>query len=152
MKKVVFLVFLLSFITTFCIAQSADKLEKIINEKKLTVGQACYLAACANSSVSDDASYKEAFQIFSSMKMFKKVKPNDPIRIDHFSNLVMQSTGTKGSLWYSIGKSPHYAIRSLKKMGIIPYRAVPSNPLSGQEALAIFSQLISQKNDIAEAE
>lgn len=144
-KKIVLFLLLLTAITGVCFAQSAEKVEEIINAGVVTKGQACYLVGTAVGSVEDSVSYSDAFSKYAHLKMFKDASFDEPITLAEFSNLVLQNSKANKSLWYMLSKSPYYALRQLKLDGIISKNAVGSADIKPLAAFNILSKLIADE-------
>lgn len=123
-------------------AQSAEKVDEILQSNTLTKGQACYLVGTAIGEVQDKDSYEAAFNKFKGLKMFKDKKHDEPIRFDEFSNLALQYSSIKHGLWYGIAKNPHYAFRQLKIMKIIPQKTVPSSNITPFTAINLLAKIM----------
>ncbi len=140
MKKSLFIIITFSlFFSSALVAQSAEKVEEILNSENLTKGQACYLLGCLNGSVNLTDSYDIAFEKFSVLKMFKGEKAEENIRLDEFSYLLADNFNPK-SLWWKASKHPHYAFRYLKKIGAFDYKKPASSNIKPDEALNLLSR------------
>ena len=127
-------------------AQSAEKVDEILQTKTLTRGQACYLVGTAIGEVKETDSYQTAFDKFKGLKMFKNKKHDEPIRFDEFSNLALQYSYIKHGLWYGIAKNPHYAFRQLKIMKIIPQKTVPSSHITPFTAINLLAKIMPKED------
>ena len=141
-KSFVLLVF--AFLGGWCFAQSAAHIEAIVEMKTLSVGEACYLAACAGEKITDDASLEKAFDVFKDTKILGDKTLQDTVRIDEFANLLLHGLGIEKNLWHSAVKSNHYALKTLIRMGILNKRIPPSKEVSGNEALRILTELLNR--------
>lgn len=122
-------------------SQSAKVIEKILNSSTLTVGDACYLAGIMAGKLSDESASSEALEKFRYMKNFKEAKADDNIRYDVFAALIMEAGKVKGSIWYNLYKTPHYAFRYLKIEGLVSDEKSPSSNVEPRDAIAIISKL-----------
>lgn len=136
-----------ALLSLVCFAQSAEKIEALIAKDTISIGEACYLAGCADEKITDDASFEEAFRSFNDTKIFNGKTAQDVIRLDEFANLALQSLGIEKNLWHRVGKSNHYALRTLVGMNIVKKTARSSSSVSGKEALRIFAELIKEKGE-----
>lgn len=127
-------------------AQSAEKVDEILQAKTLTIGQACYLVGTATSEVNDTDSYQAAFDKFKGLKMFENKKHDEPIRFDEFSNLALQYSSIKHGLWYGIAKNPHYAFRQLQTMKLIPHKTVPSSHITPFTAINLLAKIMPKED------
>jgi hypothetical protein len=138
--------FVLLGLVFFCLgsfgySQSARVIEKILNSSALTVGDACYLAGIMAGKVSDESLSSDALEKFRYMKSFKDAKADDNIRYDMFAVLIMEAGNIKGSIWYNLYKTPHYAFRYLKMEGLVDDGKAPSSSVEPRDAIAIISKL-----------
>ena len=123
-------------------AQSAEKVDEILQTKTLTRGQACYLVGTAIGEVKETDSYQTAFDKFKGLKMFENKKHDEPIRFDEFSNLALQYSSVEHGLWYGVAKNPHYAFRQLKIMKLIPHKTVPSSNITPFAAINLLAKIM----------
>lgn len=126
-------------------SQSAGTIEKIAKSEVLLKGEACYIAGSASGIIEDSNTIEEAFNKFSHLKIFKNAKFDDKIRLDEFAALVLQSFNINESLWYKVTKTPYYALRQLKLMGLISQNIPSSSLISPKEAFKIINELIEYK-------
>lgn len=146
MKKIFFILICL-ILGALAFAQSAEKVDEMLESKFLTKGQACYLAGIAIEEVKETDSYEEAFNKFKGLKMFKDAAYDEPIRFDEFANLALQYSSIKKGLWYGIAKNPHYAFRQLKLMRLIPQNTLPSSNISPSKAMNLLTKIMSQSDN-----
>ncbi|MGP1437863.1 MAG: hypothetical protein ACTTKH_02185 [Treponema sp.] len=142
-KSCFFVLLLLLFcnIGSFTYSQSAKAIEKILSSSALTIGDACYLAGIMAGKLSDESLSADALEKFRYMKNFKDAKASDSIRYDMFAVLVMEAGNIKGSIWYNLYKTPHYAFRYLKMEGLVDEDKSPSSNVDPRDAIAIISKL-----------
>lgn len=122
-------------------AQSAKTIDKMLTTEALTCGGACYLAGIISGTVSDDASLVDTLEKFRHVSGLKDARADDLIRYDIFANLMMHVTQVKGSIWYNLYKTPHYAFRYLKMEGLVSEETPPSSNVNPRDAMAIISKL-----------
>lgn len=141
MKKVtiISLIFTL-FIAVAANAQSADKVTEMIETKETTWGQACYFAASYSGFISEDDTEVNAISALQKQGYFKSIPDESaPISLKDFSGICVKTFDIKGSILYSVFKTPRYAFRLLKAYGIISSASDPSKTSTGHEALNIFT-------------
>lgn len=126
-------------------SQSARVIDRMLSSSTLTVGDACYLAGIMAGKVSDESLPSEALEKFRYMKSFKNSQANDVIRYDVFAALIMEAGNIKGSIWYNLYKTPHYAFRYLKVEGLVDDGKSPSSSIEPRDAIAIISKLSEVK-------
>ena len=133
---------------TFCVsAQSAQKITELLSVEKVTYADASYFIAIQSDFATDSVSESEAFELLKHNKFIKnsKIQSTDIISLKNLSSLCVKATGIKGGLLYRITKSPRYALRELKAMGIIPNDADPASFVSGKQFINILSQCDEQR-------
>jgi len=150
--KRIFFIFILLLSTVFIFAQTAEKLEEILNTGALTYEKAVWFVMEAadvwdysdlpQASASVDPS--TAFRVAMEQKWLpRNVQPASPARMDGISLLLMRSFGLKGGLLYSLFKNPHYAYRELVYQDIIRGRSDPSMTVSGDDLVYIVGRILS---------
>ncbi len=145
MKKKTLLCFSLLLILTFSLtAQSAKKIDEILESENLSNGQACYLMGTLSGQFGDKTSFEEAFNQYKNLNIFKGDSVDTEIRLDEFADLILRNIKLKKSFCYMITKSPHYALRHLKRMNIIDSNKSASSPVKTLDALNIVSQISNQ--------
>ena len=122
-------------------SQSAKVIDKMLSTEALTCGQACYLAGIISGTVSDDATLADTLGKFRYISGLKDAKSDDLIRYDVFANLIMHVAQVKGSIWYNLYKTPHYAFRYLKLEGLVSEETSPSSNVNPRDAMAIIAKL-----------
>ena len=126
---------------SFAYSKSARIIAKILGSSTLSVGDACYLAGIMAGKVSDESLSSDALEKFRYIKNLKDAKVDDNIRYDVFAALVMEAGNVKGSIWYNLYKTPHYAFRYLKMEGLVNDEKSPSSSVEPRDAIAIISKL-----------
>ena len=126
-------------------AQSAQAIDQMLKSQALTCADACYLAGIMAGKVQDDTPPVDALDMFRHIKGMQKVKPDDLIRYDVFAALVMDAGKLKGSIWYNLYKTPHYAFRYIKMEGLVRESTAPSSKVEPRDAIAIISKLSEVK-------
>lgn len=141
MKKLLFTIVSL-FISSVLFAQSADEITKIINSEKATYGQTCYLTAVYQNLVKENATETDAMNSwFEENQLQKKaVSPDTEITYQDACYYFAKMWNINGSLFFRITKgSPRYAYKQLKKDGVIPSNADPTQIPSGTDLLNIYT-------------
>ena len=136
-------IFFLALVSTPLFAQTADKLEAILNSPSLNWSDTVIFVLEA-SGKTDFNDPMEAFQFASEQKWLpKKATPADTVRFSGISLLLMRSFDQKGGIFYSLFKSPHYAYRELIQKDVIRGETDPAMAVSGQELLLMVGRLLS---------
>ena len=148
MKKTI-LLFILLITAVFLPAQTAEKLEQLLNTPSVSYGQAAWfiLEAADVQSISDNAvipDNNEAF-VYAREKEWlpKNAGPGDIARLEGVSLLLMESFGFKGGIFYSWTKNPHYAYRELVYLGVIQGRIDPKMIVSGDLLFYLVNRVLS---------
>ena len=137
---------ILSFVALFSVnAQSAQVIDQMLTSQALTCADACYLAGIMAGKVQDDTPPVDALEKFRDVKGLEKAKSSDLIRYDIFAALIMDAGELKGSIWYNLYKTPHYAFRYIKMEGLVNEATPPSSNVEPRDALAIISKLSEVK-------
>lgn len=126
-------------------AQSAQVIDQMLKSQALTCADACYLAGIMAGKVQDDTPPVETMEIFRYIKGISTAKPDDLIRYDVFAALIMDAGKLKGSIWYNLYKTPHYAFRYIKTEGLVSEATPPSSSVNPRDAVAIISKLSEVK-------
>ena len=140
MKKILVL-FTLVFISTVAFGQSARMLDQILESKKVTFGQVCYISAVHQGLVDENAGFRESIDALYKKGQIPKLYYEDTtVPIVNLACLYAQMWDIKGGLFYKIFRgSPRYAFKQLKCQGVIPSNTDPHLILSGKEALALYT-------------
>jgi len=72
----------------------------------------------------------------------RNVGPNDKVRLDGISLLLMQSFGLQGGIFFTLTGSPHFAYRELEHMGILHGRISPRQIVSGETLLYLTGRVL----------
>jgi hypothetical protein len=142
-KTVLFLI--LGLFSAPLFAQTAAKLEALLNEPALTWSAAAAFVLEA-SEAAGSLGQQEAFSFAVERKWLpKNAAPADTARLNGVALLLLRSFNLKGGIFYSISKSPHHAYRELVYKGLIRGDTDPDMPVSGRDLLLMVSRLLSVK-------
>jgi len=145
MKKYFCLFALCIIFTPRLFAQTAAKLEAMLNEPALTWSAAAAFVLEA-SGAAGSLEQEEAFRFAAEREWLpKNTVPKDAARLNGVALLLMRSFGLKGGLLYTLTKSPHHAYHELVYKGLIRGDTDPDMPVSGHDLLLIVSRLLSIK-------
>lgn len=138
MKKSI--LFLFSMLMTLCFAQNSYKISEILENDAISKGQAAYFVCVYNSFTEEDLSEKEAFDFLCEKSFFgENEKSDEKISLSNACFLIGKSANMKGGIFYSIFKSPRYALREFKSLGILPQNVEPNQKVSGSEFIALLN-------------
>jgi hypothetical protein len=146
MKLYVFAACLLLFSGGLLSAQTAERIERLLEQKSVSYKDAALLALQAAGQVdADAASADEAFAFALERGWLPKgAAADDAARLSGLSLLVMQAFDIKGGAFYSLFKTPHYAYRALVYKGIVHGRADPQMAVSGDLLLYTINRVMTE--------
>jgi hypothetical protein len=151
MKKYFCLFALCLILAPRVFAQTAAKLEALLNEQALTWSAAAAFVLEA-SGAADSLDAADAFRFAAEREWLpKNAAPADAAKLNGVALLLMRSFELKGGLFYSLSKSPHHAYRELVYKGLIRGDTDPEMSVSGPDLLLIVSRLLSIKEKEEEA-
>jgi hypothetical protein len=142
----VFAATLLLFSGGFLHAQTADRIESLLEQKSVSYKDAALLVLQAAGRVDEDAAgAEEAFNYAQERGWLPKgVDADGAARLSGLSLIVMGAFGIKGGAFYSLFKTPHYAYRALVYKGVIHGRADPQMLVSGDLLLYTINRVMSE--------
>jgi len=129
--------FLLCFLLAmpcFIFAQTADRIERLLAQDRVSYRDAALLVleAAGHIDSARQASADEAFSIAMERGWLPTgAEANGETRLNGLSLLVMQAFEIDGGFLYSLFKNPHYAYRAMVYRGIIQGRSDPQMFVSG---------------------
>jgi outer membrane protein OmpA-like peptidoglycan-associated protein len=124
-------------------AQTAQKVENLLNQEEISWQDAAIFALEASEKAVLDNPY-EAFQFASSAEMLpKNIEASNLAKFDGISLLLMKAFDLKGGLFYTIFKNSHYAYRELVYKDIIQGKNDPEMTVSGQEFLFMINRILA---------
>ena len=140
MKKI-YLLLLFMFFSPFLFAQSSDVVSELIASKKATFGHACYISAVYQNIVDENESQTIAVNaIYEQDILPPNADANVPIPFGQLARIFCNMWNVKGGLLYrATDKSPRYALRQLKRDGVIDEDIDPNSIPTGRELLNIFT-------------
>jgi hypothetical protein len=127
-------------------AQSNQLLDQILEQPKVSFGQAAYLVLTAVQKLPETASPEQAADALTSSGWKVKVRAADqPISLGEYSYLLMQAFGLKGGLFYRLLPGPRYAAREMAFSRFIRGDGSPYRTLSGEEAVGMLQRALESK-------
>ena len=142
MKRNLLLFAILLLLASPAFTQTAAELERLLAADVVSYEQAAWLVLRA----ADVPVYSssEAFLYAANQSWLPANAVSNGVAVlDGVSLLLMESFGIKGGLFYSIGRSPHYAYRELVYKGVIQGRADPDMAVSGDLLLFMLGNVLS---------
>ena len=142
LKTGIALLFLAFLINVPLHAQTAARLEALLNTPELTWSQAAAFILEA----SETQSRGDAFQYAAEQKWLpKNAASGDKVRLKGAALLLMRSFNLKGGLIFMLSKNPHHAYRALVYKNVIRGNVDPDMPVSGSELLLMINRIFSIK-------
>ena len=131
--KNIFIFFLLA-VPCFVFGQTADRIERLLAQEKVSYSDAALLVLEASGRLDSarQVSADDAFS-FATERGWLPIgaEANGDARLNGLSLLVMQAFEIDGGFFFSFFKNPHYAYRAMVYRGIIQGRADPQMAVSG---------------------
>ena len=146
-RRVQLLLFsLLLFLCSSAFAQTAERVEALLNAKTVSYEQAAAFVLEAAEIYPTPAS---AFNYVIEQKwLSSNVKGTDEARLDALSLLIMKAFELKGGALYSLFQNPHYAYRELQSRDFIEGKTAPSTPVSGELLLFVINRTLAHKESL----
>ena len=139
---------ILLLVPAFLPAQTAAVMEQLLDTQAVSYGQAA-LVVLEAADLQAGSTPAEAFNYAAERNWLpRKAEGGDQATLQGVSLLIMQSFGLKGGLFYSMGKSPHYAYRELVYQEIVQGRADPQMAVSGEYLLFIVGRALDLVEDV----
>ncbi len=130
-------------------AQSAEKITEIIDSPEATGEQAAYLAAVYSGLCQESASMEDCLAAAAEKNWIDSSKGKSQIKLKELCFLYAKALNVKGGLFYRMTKSPRYAFKEFKAMGLLDKAADPDMSVQGQNALNLLNSL-AQRTEAAQ--
>ena len=130
-----FVICYLFFGNSFLFAQTAERIEKLLEQERVNYRDAALLAleAAGHLNAARQTSADNAFNFAMQRGWLpKNAQANNAAKLSGLSLLVVQAFQINGGLLFELFKNPHYAYRAMVYRGIIQGRADPQMPVSGE--------------------
>ena len=142
MKRYV-LVYSLLLIPVLIFAQTADRIERLLEQESVSYAQAALLVLEASEHTALGSSPDEAFYAALEHRFLpKNAQADDTVNLMGLSSLVMRAFDMKGGLLYRLTGSQRHAYRELQRRGIVQGRVDPALPVSGEMLLFMVSRAL----------
>jgi hypothetical protein len=144
MKK--FLLCLLIAIPSLAFAQTAERIERLLQQDKVSYCDAALLVleAAGRLDAEKQTSADDAFTFAMERGWLPKTaQANSDASLDGLSLLVVQAFEIKGGALFSLFQNPHYAYRAMVYRGIIQGRTDPQMTVSGELLLYTVNRAMS---------
>ncbi len=127
-------------------AQSNQTVDRLLDEKEATFGDAAYVILAAVGFVPETATGEDATAAVADRKLLKKTpSPNDPVTLGQVCFLIMETQGLKGGLFYALFPGPRYATRELASRGLLKGYTHPNRVVTGEEVMWILGAVLDLK-------
>ena len=140
-KKIILMSLLLLILSPLS-AQTAQKIEDLLNQSALTwADAAAFVLEASEQGVFNNAN---AFSFALEQNWLpQNSRAEEQARLNGIALLLMQSFNRKGGFMYWLFTNPRYAFRELQFLDIIQSRSDPHNAVSGEELLYMVSRLLT---------
>ena len=130
-------------------AQSNQTIDRLLEEKPATFGDAAYVILSAAGFVAESATGEEAAAAVAEKKLLPKTpSPTEPATLGQVCYLIMETQGIKGGLFYTLFPGPRYATRELASLGLLKGYTHPSRVVSGEEVMWILGAVLDWKEKV----
>jgi hypothetical protein len=127
-------------------AQSNQTIDRLLDEKPATVGDAACVILSAVGLVSDSSTGEEATAVIADKKLLPKTpSPSEPVTLGEVCYLIMETQEIKGGLFYTLFPGPRYATRELASLGLLKGFTHPNRVVSGEEVMWILGAVLDWK-------
>jgi len=133
----------LFFGNCFLFAQTAERIERLLEQDRVSYRDAALLVLEASGHLDSEkqTSADDAFSFAVERGWLPKgAQANGDASLSGLSLLVMQAFEINGGALFSLFKNPHYAYRAMVYRGVIQGRADPQMPVSGELLLYTVSK------------
>ena len=136
--------------TSFLSAQTAERMEKLLEQNRVSYKDAALmvLEASGRLDAEKQTSADDAFTFAMERGWLpKNAQANGDAKLGGLSLLLVQAFEIKGGALFSLFKNPHYAYRVMVYKGIIQGRTDPQMTVSGDLLLYTVNRALGVMND-----
>jgi hypothetical protein len=127
-------------------AQSNQAVDRLLDEKPASFGDAAYVILSAVGFVNENATGDEATAAVTERKLLPKTPAaTDPVTLGQVCFLIMETQGLKGGLLYRLFPGPRYATRELAAQGLLKGYTHPGRVVTGEEVMWILGAVLNAK-------
>ena len=135
--------FFLLLLPVFLNAQTAEKIEGLLNTSTVSYEDAAHIVLEA-ADVVTNSNPAEAFQLAVDRKWLPSgVRGTDNARLDGVCLLMTKAFNFKGGMFYSLFGNSHYAYRELQYNGVIQGRTDPAMDVSGDILFFMMGRILN---------
>lgn len=127
------------------LAQSPERMDELLEQDVLDRGGAAYIAAASGGAVDPAASDEEALEALTErgFSADRAEEPDEPVRLDEFSYMIMLTHDMSGGLMYALLPGPRYAYRELRHEGVFARGGDPGTVIDGAFAMRAVGRILS---------
>jgi hypothetical protein len=131
------------------VAQSNQTIDRLLDEKPATFGDAASVILSAVGFVPENATGEEATVAVAEKKLLTKTPPPTELAtLGQVCYLIMETQGIKGGLFYTLFPGPRYATRELASLGFLKGYTHPNRVVSGEEVMWILGAVLEWKEKV----
>lgn len=146
MKKVTLVLFFSILFSLAAFSQSNEFVDKLINSKAISLGQAAYLVLVASDNLADDSDEIRAFDLLVQQGMVSSSDNSErSISMAEYAFILAKSFGVKGGIMFTFFPSPRYAYRELVARLVIQGKSDPMMTVSGERAIRMLGRVFDIK-------
>ena len=128
-------------------AQTAERIEDILEVKAVTYGQATQFVLEA-AELWDFIAEEDAFRVAEERRWLPRgVSPQDEASLAGIAFLIMKAFDMSGGLMYSLFDNPHFAYRELVYQNVIQGRVAPNMVVPGDYLLFMVNRLLAEHDE-----
>jgi len=130
-------------------AQTADRIQTLLQTKAVSYGQAArFVLEAADVTGFDSTSEQDAARFAAEQNWLPaNINAQDSISLDNLSLLIMKAFGLKGGLMYKLFGNAHYSYRELVYKDLIQGQSDPKMKVPGEKMLFIVNRLLYMTAD-----
>jgi len=130
-------------------AQSNQTIDRLLEERPATFGDAAYVILSAAGLVPETANGEEATAAIAEKRLLPRTpSPTEPVTLGQVCYLIMETQGIKGGLFYTLLPGPRYATRELASLGFLKGYTHPNRVVSGEEVMWILGAVLDWKEKV----
>jgi hypothetical protein len=120
-------------------AQSNAFVDKLIDEKQATYGEAAFMALASAGLVKPEGAVTEAIAYMDANKWGFVKKADEPVTLGDLCYMLMRAFNFTGGIMYTVAPGPRYAAREFEYQGWVRRSPVPSRFVGGEEVLQVLA-------------
>ena len=131
------------------IAQSNQTVDRLLDERPATFGDAAYVILSAVGFVPEGATGEDAAAAVAERRLLSKTpSPTAPATLGEVCYLIMETQRIRGGLFYTLFPGPRYATRELASLGLLKGYTHPNRVVSGEEVMWILGAVLDWKEKV----